>query len=259
MTTGVRWPIDQLSPVLGKPIEGEVRAIMWPTYTLVGRERWFDELYVWTEGFQASTMQRARIQLAALEQAFAMLEKEHVRKIAVTLSFGTVERALDLVTDLFEMHRLIEHRMLVLLRGNVERLRSPYRVRAFVDHLRAQRVPVGYRIDAPRLSMEMRALDFLRPDFVKIIAPASPRIEFWQDVALEARVGGLNIEWLIVAGIETPAQKKLAAEAGFRFGQGNALREPYDPPTPQATKPPGTLAMPFNDAALRGDPATNGT
>ncbi|MBA3254677.1 MAG: hypothetical protein H0T67_10525, partial [Burkholderiaceae bacterium] len=25
-----------------------VRALVWPTRTLVGSQRWFDELYVWT-------------------------------------------------------------------------------------------------------------------------------------------------------------------------------------------------------------------
>jgi len=232
MTAGTRWPIDRLSYDLGRPIDGVVRAIMWPTYTLVGRERWFDELYVWTEHFAASTMQRARIQLTALTQAFALLEKELVRKTAVTLSFGTVERALDLVSNLFHSHRLVSHRMLVLLRGDLERMRSPYRVRGFVDYLRAQHVPVGYRIDAPRVSMEMRTFDFLTPDFVKIAAPESPRVEFWRDVALEARVGGVAVDWLVVAGIETPEQKKMAMESGFRFGQGNALRAAYDPPIP---------------------------
>src|SRR5258706_14720872 len=153
MTAGTRWPIDRLSYDLGRPIDGVVRAIMWPTYTLVGRERWFDELYVWTEHFAASTMQRARIQLTALEHAFAMLEKELVRRAGVTLSFGTVERALDQLSGVFHAHNLVAHRMQVLLRGDVERMRSPYRVRAFVDYLRAQHVAVGYRIDAPRLSM----------------------------------------------------------------------------------------------------------
>src|SRR5882672_4513600 len=243
MSAGMRWPTDRLSYDLGRPIDGVVRAIMWPTYTLVGRERWFDELYVWTERVEATTMQRARIQLTALEQAFAMLEGEHVRKIGVTLSFGTVERALDLVSGLFHSHRLMSHRMLVLLRGDLERMRSRYRVRGFVDYLRAQHVPVGYRIDAPRVSMELRTFDFLAPDFVKVAAPESPRLEFWRDVALEARVGGVTVDWLVIAGIETLGQKKMAADSGFRFGQGHAMRAPYDPPMPlpSGSNPPATL------------------
>ena len=29
-----------------------VRALVWPTRTLVGQQRWFDELYVWTADFE---------------------------------------------------------------------------------------------------------------------------------------------------------------------------------------------------------------
>lgn len=203
---------------------------MWPTLELASRQRWFDELYVWTEGFQASTMQRARIQLAALAKAFALLEREKVRRIGVTLSFGTVERCLDQVTDLFDAHRLLAHRVCVLLRGQIDRVRSRYRVQGFVDWLRTQQIPVGYRLTTARVSMEMKAIDFLAPDFAKILAPSSTRLEYWTDVALEARAAGLNLERLIVAGLEEPAQRDIALAAGFGLGQGHALRVPYDPP-----------------------------
>jgi len=79
--------------------------------------------------------------------------------------------------------------------------------------------------------MEMRAIDFLRPDFSKVLAPSSNRLEYWQDVSLEARAAGLKPDWLIVAGIESDHQRQLAATAGFGFAQGSALRPPYDPPT----------------------------
>jgi hypothetical protein len=51
-----------------------VRALVWPTRTLVGSQRWFDELYVWTADFEPDRSLRSQIQLAALEHAFSMLE-----------------------------------------------------------------------------------------------------------------------------------------------------------------------------------------
>jgi hypothetical protein len=236
--TGARWPAAPLSRDWTAPIDGSICAIMWPTLTLSGRERWFDELYVWTEGFHASTMQRAQIQLAALAKGFALVERERVDRIGITLSFGTVERCLDEVTDIFDAHRLYAHRACILLRGQIERLRSRYRVRGFIDWLRTQQIPVGYRLTAARISMEMKAIDFVAPDFAKILAPNSHRFEYWQDVALEARTAGLKLERAIVAGIEQADQRKNAQDAGFAFGQGHAVRAPYDPPATLSTKPP---------------------
>jgi hypothetical protein len=215
---------------------------MWPTRALGDNARWFEELYVWTEGFQASTMQRARIQFNVLDKAFAMLEAERVERIAVTLSFGTVERMLDLLTDTFDAHPFVTHRMVVLLRGQLDRLRSPYRVQGFVDWLRAIDVPVGYRLTSPRISMEMRAIDLVKPEFIKVMAPTSKRIEYWQDVLVETRTSGLDPQWVIVAGLEDDLQKRLAAEVGFGFGQGSAIKAPYDPPSTRlATLPPDAL------------------
>jgi hypothetical protein len=242
--TEARWPATALTRDWSRPIEGSICAVMWPTMTLAGRERWFDELYVWTEGFQASTMQRARIQLAALGKAFALLERERVRRVGVTLSFGTVERCLDQVTDTFDAHVLHTHRTCVLLRGQIDRLRSPYRVRSFVEWLRTLQVPVGYRLTASRISMEMKAIDFLGPDFSKVLAPTSNRIEYWQDIALEARAAGLKLDRAIVAGLEHAEQRKLALAAGFAFGQGHAVRTPYDPP-------PTGNSVPANDDKSR--------
>ena len=66
-----------------------VRALVWPTRTLVGSQRWFDELYVWTADFEPDRSLRSQIQLAAMEHAFSMLEHERVERVAVTVSFGS--------------------------------------------------------------------------------------------------------------------------------------------------------------------------
>lgn len=242
--TESRWPASTLALDHDGPIAGVVCAAMWPTYALTAHvprdasPHWFDELYVWTEGFQPGTMQRARIQLNSLEKGFHMLERERVRIVGATLSFGTIERCLDLVTDAFEMHRFYGHRIVVLLRGQLDRLRSPYRVRSFVEWLRSQQIPVGYRMSAPRVSMEMKAIDLVQPDFAKALAPASMRSDFWRDVAVEARAAGLPIDKLIIAGIETPAQRLLAIDAGFGYAQGSAIRPAYDPPAVTTAPPP---------------------
>lgn len=248
--TGAGWPAVTLSLDRNRPGETSVRAAMWPTLTLDTDERWFDELYVWTEGFQPGTMQRARIQLNALNKAFVLLEREKVRRIGVTLSFGTVERCLDLVTDAFDAHRFHVHRIVVLLRGQLERLRSPYRVQGFIDWLRSQHIPVGYRVSAPRVSMEIKTIDFVQPDFAKVLAPTSKRPEFWEDVVLEARAAGLRPDRLIVAGIETREQRALAVQAGFGFAQGSAIRPAYDPPsirTPPTLPPQGAPEAAIDD------------
>ncbi len=228
--TGIRWPSSNLLQDWNPPPQGSVCAVMWPTRSLTDKARWFDEFYVWTEGFEARTMQRAHIQHRMLMLAFGMLEAEFIERIALTLSFGTVERLLDQVTDLFENHPYVTHRIVVLLRGDVTRLRSPYRLQGFVDWLRSHDIPVGYRTSAPRISMEMGAIDIFRPDFIKVSAPPSRRVEYWQDMAVEARMSGLDPQRVIVAGIEDAAQRRMAAESGFGFGQGNAIKAPFNPP-----------------------------
>jgi hypothetical protein len=249
-------PPDAEPPRSGGPL---VRATMWPTRTLAGRERWFDELYVWTEGAPPGTMQRARIQLDALRTAFALLAEERCASVGATLSFGTVERCLDLVTEVFDRHRLLCHRVKVLLRGQVERIRSPYRVQAFIEWLRSQQVPVGYRLTAPRIGMEMKAIDFVRPDFAKVMAPRSTRLDFWQDALLEARAAGIHVEWLIVAGLEADTQKKLAREAGFRFGQGSAVRRNYPPPATRLASGFAPAPGPAPSPMAPADEAPRGT
>ena len=56
-----------------------------PTRSLVGSQRWFDELYVWTEGGTASTTQRARFQIEAMRDAFQWLEYDMVERIEAKL------------------------------------------------------------------------------------------------------------------------------------------------------------------------------
>jgi hypothetical protein len=230
MVDARRWPAKDLSRDPGHPIDGSICATIWPTQSLTSAEHWFDELYLWTEGFHASTTQRARIQSAALHAAFQMLECEQLDRIGVTLSFGTVERIMDHLADVFQAHALVAHRIAILLRGSFVRLRSRYRVRAFREHLRAQHVDVGYVLTAPSVSMEVKSLEFVQPDFAKLVAPNSTRLEPWRDVIFEARVAGAPSDRLIVSGLETEHQRGIAAEVGIAFGQGSAIRRSFAPP-----------------------------
>jgi hypothetical protein len=241
METVRRWPASPLSKDPDHPLDGSVCATIWPTRALQTDERWFDELYLWTEGFEASTTQRAAIQTMALTIAFSMLEREQADHVGVTLSLGTVERHLDRVAQVFQEHALVAQRMVVMLRGSIDRMRSQYSVRAFIEHLRAQQIPVGYRVSAPRITMDLQAIEFLQPGFAKALAPGSLRPEAWQDFALEARVAGIAADRLIVAGLESAAQVKLAREAAIGFGQGSAVRPAF---APSAVSAPAGLASP---------------
>jgi hypothetical protein len=214
---------------------GAVRATLWPTRSLVSPERWFDELYVWTEGGAASTTQRARIQIEAIHDAFAWLQYDCVQTVGVTISFGTIERALDPLTALFENNVLLAHRMFVLLRGAPQRLRSRYRLRAFADMLRGLRVAVGYRLTATRVSMEISGVDLVQPIFAKVLAPSSTRPDAWSDLALEIRALGLDTKTTIVGALESRQQRENAVQAGFELGQGRAVRPPYPPPALPST------------------------
>jgi hypothetical protein len=209
---------------------GPIRATLWPTRSLVSSERWFDELYIWTEGGAATTTQRARIQIEAMGEAFQWLAYDLVERIGVTISFGTIERALDPLTELFERNELLGHRMFVLLRGAPQRLRSRYRLRAFADMLRGLKIAVGYRLTAPRVSMELSGVDLVQPIFAKVLAPNSTRPEAWSDLALEIRALGLDTKSTIVGALETRSQLDSAVRAGFELGQGRAVRPPYPPP-----------------------------
>lgn len=231
MISARRWSARPLSKDPRRPIEGSVCATVWPTRALDSDVRWFDEIYVWTEGFHPSTTQRARIQSTTLESAFQMLEREQADRVGVTLSFGTVERFLDQIVETLHLHELVTHRMVVMVRGSVPQLRSRYRLRAFILHLRELRIPIGYRVALPGITMELKGLDFVQPDFVRLHAPHSSRTEFWEDFALEARVAGVHPDWMIVAGLGDPHQVALARQVGIRFGQGSAVRPAYAPNT----------------------------
>lgn len=197
--------------------------------------RWFDELYIWIEGAAVSTTQRANIQLNSLRDAFEWLAYDLVEQVGVTISFGTVERTLDPLTALFERNAAVAHRTHVLLRGAPQRLRSRYRLRAFADMLRGLNYPVGYRLSAPRVSMEIAGVDLVQPSFAKVLATTVPRAEVWEDMALEVRALGLDTRTTIVGGIEVPQQAHLARGAGFELGQGRAIRQPYPPPSAPTT------------------------
>lgn len=210
---------------------GVIQATLWPTRSLTGSVRWFDEAYIWTEGATPTTTQRANIQLNALVDAFHWLEYELVEQIGVTISFGTVERSLDPLTALLERNAALAHRTFVMLRGAPQRLRARYRLRAFADMLRGLGFPVGYRLSAPRVSMELEGVDLVQPIFAKVLAIASRREEAWNDLALEVRALGLDTRATIVGGIEAPPQAHLARNAGFELGQGRAIRQPFPPPS----------------------------
>lgn len=216
---------------------GSIRATLWPTRALAGGVRWFDELYIWTEGAAVGTTQRANIQINSLRDVFQWLEYDLVEQIGITISFGTVERTLDPLTALFERNVLLAHRTYVMLRGAPQRLRSRYRLRAFADMLRGLNYPVGYRLSASRVSTELAGVDLVQPIFAKVLATTSPREEAWQDLALEVRALGLDTRTTIVGGIEVPQQIRMAEAAGFELGQGRAVRQPYPPPSIPTPKP----------------------
>jgi len=221
------------SPSSGESVSrfrGSVRATLWPTRSLLGTQHWFDELYLWTEGGSASTTERAGIQLHALRNAFDWLAYDLIDRIGVTVSFGTVERSLDPLTEIFEKNILVAHRMFVMLRGAPQRLRSRYRLRAFADMLRGWQYPVGYRISAPRVSMELTGIDLVQPIFAKVLASTSARADAWNDLALEIRALSLDTKSTIVGAIETRQQQQSASRVGFELGQGRAICMPYPPP-----------------------------
>jgi hypothetical protein len=230
MDNARRWPARPLSKEASPPVEGYVCATVWPTRALNSTERWFDELYFWSQGFEASTTQRARIQWGALLTAFSMLEHERTDHVGITVSFGTVERFMDEILEGIEEHALVNQRICLMLRGSVQRLRSSYRLRAFVDYLRAHQIPVGYRSAHSRITMELASIDFVQPSFCKILAPSSLRPEFWHDFVLEARVAGIDPEHIIIAGLNNEQQIVLARDVGIGFGQGSAVRPAYLPP-----------------------------
>lgn len=220
------WSASALAAGLAPHLQDGLRATLWPTRSLGATTRWFDELYLWTEGFQPAPRERSLVQLAGLEHACTLLEREDCEQVAVTLSFGTAERCTEEIDQCLQAHALVSHRLVLLLRGSIERVSSRYQLRAFADHLRALQVPVGLRVSAPRLTMELQTFDLLAPDFAKIVAPSSIHPEVWNSLAIEARVVGIAEQWVIASGLDQPEQVQLATQAGFGFGQGLAIRPP---------------------------------
>ena len=90
---------------------------------------------------------------------------EEVEKALVQMRMPRPETTRGTLNVTLDAHRLTTHRLSILLRGAMERLRWPYRVREFIDLLRSYQIPVGYRFAEPRASMEMSAIDFVAPDF----------------------------------------------------------------------------------------------
>jgi len=244
MTPSLRWPAQTICNDTERAPVGEVCATLWPTRSLKTPLRWFDELYLWTEGFEPTPVQWSRIQLLGLNRGLVMLGEEQAESVAVTLSFRTVQRYDERIYAQLRAHALVAHRLVVMLRGSAERLRSGYRVRAFVDYLRSQQIPVGLRVTSPRLAMELSAFDAVRPDFAKILAPTSKLSESWENLVLEARVAGISEDWLIVAGLQTQDQVVRAVRAGIGFGQGSAVRPAQQPARERPGRPAAAPAPP---------------
>src|ERR1700688_3009411 len=175
MTPSHRWPAQTICSENELAPAGEVCATLWPTRSLKNRARWFDELYLWTDGFEPSPVQWSRLQLFGLERGLSLLAHEEAEHIGITLSFGTVQKFDERIDKLLRANALVAHRLCVLLRGSGELVRSSYRIRAFVDYLRAQQIAVVLRVTSPRLAMELAAFNLVQPDFAKILAPNSTR------------------------------------------------------------------------------------
>jgi len=228
MTPAHRWPASITGRKDGSDAAtlaaGSVCATIWPTRSLQGSSRWFDELYLWPEGFEPTPGQWSRLHLHGLQSGLDLLAREEADHVGVTLSFGTVQKYDEQIDALLRAHALVAHRLLVILRGSVPHVQSSYRIRAFVEYLRAQQIPVGLRVTEPRLAMQMSAFGLVQPDFAKVLAPPVARGASWENLATESRVAGISEQWLIVAGLQTREQVELAVHAGIGFGQGPAVR-----------------------------------
>jgi hypothetical protein len=242
MTPAHRWPARSIcsdAPSDG----GEICATVWPTRHLHSPMRWFDELYIWAERFQPSPAQWSRIQLLGLQRALVSLAREEAEYIGVTFSYQTVQHFDEQIDGLLQAHALVAHRLTVLLRGTIEQSNSRYRIRAFVDYLRAQQISVGIRVTTPRLAMELNACNLVQPEFAKILAPSEPISSAWDALALEARFTGISERWLIVAGLQTKDQVKRAIQAGIGFGQGTAVRPAHRPSITPASAVRASLTL----------------
>jgi hypothetical protein len=77
--------------------------------------------------------------------------------------------------------------------------------------------------------MEMPSIDLCEPDFLWIPAPHSGRVDYWTDTLQQVCAIGVARDWTIVGCLDQPLQRTLARKAGFGFGQGDAVAEPYLP------------------------------
>jgi hypothetical protein len=234
VTPAHRWPARAVCSDAPDTNQAEVCATLWPTRHLHGPTRWFDELYLWAEGFAPSPAQWSRIQLTGLQRALALLAREQAEQVGVTLSYDTVQQFDEPIVRLLEGHALVAHRLTVMLRGSIEPLRAPARVRAFVGYLRARQICVGLRVTTPRLAMSLAAFELVQPQFAKFLAPAAPTDGAWDALATEARFTGISADWLIAAGLQSAAQLRRAVDAGIGFGQGTAVRPASAPVEPVA-------------------------
>jgi hypothetical protein len=212
--------IEQITFGVGGPdAERGIRTGLLPVMHVDTGQRWFEDLRVWTVGYQATTTQRARLQMEVAVEAFELIRRERLRRVCITLSFGTLERCTDEIADLFERESLLAHRVMVLLRGDFARVRSPYRLRVLVEFLREHNVRIGFLLPSGRLSMEMQVLEALKPEFVMASAPISNRVEYWQDFVSEASSFGITPRRLVITGIDSEARFELARTAGVRLVQ----------------------------------------
>jgi hypothetical protein len=221
-TPAQRWPARFVCT--SADLAGEVCVTVWPTRHLRGPTRWFDEMYAWAEGIEPNSEQWSRIQLFVLERGLQALAQEQAEQVGVTLSYSTVQRCDEQIDALLRAHALVAHRLVVMLRGSIDSFTSHFRIRAVAEYLRTQRIPVGVRVTAPRLAMDLNAFSVVQPDFAKILAPAQAAAGAWDAMALEARFAGISERWLIAAGLQSQAQVQRAAQAGIGFGQGAAVR-----------------------------------
>ena len=118
-----------------------------------------------------------------------------------------------------------------MLRGALQRLRSRYRLRAFADMLRGWQFPVGYRISAPRVSMELTGIDLVQPIFAKVLATTSARADAWNDLALEVRALSLDTKSTIVGAWKRASNSNRPAASASSSARGardsNAISTAY--------------------------------
>jgi hypothetical protein len=209
-----------------------VRAGLRPVRSLSNSKRWFDELRYTTHAFEPTVHQWARIQASALGSAFRLLQAETVHQVALQLSFSAVQRELETLVRLVADNCLLCHRLTVMLCGSPGHAMAARPVRAFVEFLRGYYVSVGFRVFSPRLTMEMPSIDLCEPDFLWIPAPHSGRVDYWVDTLQQVPTIGVARDWTIVGCLDQPLQRALAREAGFGFGQGDAVAAPYVPRRP---------------------------